>query len=137
LAKGLGGSVRAVPPAFDAARATALAARSAAADDAVASTQVLIELFHAPTRKQRTRLDVAQALTHAHGAWPVVGSDATLVNAAIERSIRDRLSIWDAEVIDAALRFGAQTPFSEELQRGRRIGGLTIVNPFLTKAGAN
>ena len=77
----------------------------------------------------------AQALTRAYAAWQVVASDMALVDAAIEKSIQHQLSIWDAMVIEAALRADAQTLYSEDLSHGQRFGPLTVVNPFLP-AGA-
>ena len=119
------------------ARARALVARSAATGEAVASTQVLIELFHALTRKQKMPREVAQALVQAYSAWPVVGSDLSLVVAAIEQSIQHQWSIWDAMVVEAALRSGAQTLYTEDLQHGQRISGMTVVDPFRAEPGAS
>jgi predicted nucleic acid-binding protein len=116
-------------------RARGLVAQLAAAGEAVVSTQVLIELFHTLTRRQKMPPLTAQVLTQAYTAWPVVDSDVTLVNAAIEKSIQHRLSIWDAMVIEAALRADAQTLYSEDLTHGQRFGALSVVNPFLP-AGA-
>ncbi len=113
------------------ARARELVARSAAAGDAVLSTQVLIELFNILTRKQKMPLATAQALIQAYTAWPVVDSNVALVSAAIEKSIQHKLSIWDAMVIEAALRTEAQTLYTEDLQHGQRFGALTVVNPFV------
>lgn len=112
-------------------RARNLVARSGAAGDAVVSTQVLIELFHVLTRKQKMPPATAQALTQAYAAWPVVASDWALVGAAIEKSIQHQLSIWDAMVVEAALRAEAQTLYSEDLSHGQRFGSMTVVNPFL------
>jgi predicted nucleic acid-binding protein len=113
------------------ARARALVAQSAVAGSAVLSTQVLIELFHTLTRKQKMPPTVAQGLIVAYGAWPVVDSDSALVNAAVGRAIDQRLSIWDAMVVEAAVRSGAQTLYTEDLQHGQRFGALAVVNPFL------
>lgn len=113
------------------ARARNLVARSGAAGDAVVSTQVLIELFNVLTRKQKMPPATAQALTQAYAAWPVVASDWALVGAAIEKSIQHQLSIWDAMVVEAALRAEAQTLYSEDLSHGQRFGSMTVVNPFL------
>jgi predicted nucleic acid-binding protein len=33
-------------------------------------------------------------------------------------------------VIEAAMRVGAETLYTEELQDGQRIGSMTLVNPF-------
>ena len=42
-----------------------------------------------------------------------------------------RLSFHDALIVAAAIEAGCDTLFSEDMQHGRRIGGLMIVNPFL------
>ncbi len=74
-------------------RALDLVAEASAAGEAVVSTQVLIELFHTLTRKQRTSAAAAKALCAAFLVWPVIGSDAALVAAAIDRCITSQLSI--------------------------------------------
>ncbi len=118
-------------------RARALVAQSTAAGEAVTSTQVLIELFHTLTRKQKMPPDVAQALTQAYAGWQVIGSDNALVSAALARSVQQQWSIWDAMVIEAASRSGARTLYTEDLQHGQRIGGMTIVDPFAREPGTD
>lgn len=113
------------------ARARSLVASSGLAGDAVVSTQVLIELFQVLTRKQKMPASTAQALVHAYTAWPVINSDLALVTAAIEKSIQHKLSIWEAMVIEAALRAKADIIYTEDLQHGQRFGALTVVNPFI------
>ena len=110
--------------------ARALVAQLSTAGEAVVSTQVLIELFHVLTRKQKMPAAAAQTLVLAFGHWPVVDSDSSLVAAAIARSVAHRLSIWDAMVLEAALRAGATTLYSEDLGHGQAFDGLTVVNPF-------
>lgn len=112
-------------------RARTLVERLSVAGEAVVSTQVLIELFHTLTRKQKMPPDAAQALVLACTSWPVIDSDVAMVDAAIEHSIRQQLSIWDAMVIQAAQRAGAQTLYSEDFSHGQRFGALAVVNPFL------
>ncbi len=43
---------------------------------------------------------------------------------------RARMSFYDALIVAAALEAGCDTPYSEDMQDGRKIGALTIVNPF-------
>ena len=112
--------------------ARSLVAKSAAAGDAVVSTQVLIELFHTLTRKQKMPAATAQALTNAYAEWLVIDSDVAMVQSAIDRAIRQQLSIWVAMVIEAALRSGAKLLYTEDLSHGQRFEGLTVINPFLT-----
>jgi predicted nucleic acid-binding protein len=112
-------------------QARALVESLSAAGEAVVSTQVLIELFHVLTRKQNMPGAAAQALVLACTAWPVVDSDAALVAASIEQSLRHRLSIWDAMVVQAALQAQAHTLYTEDLGHGQRFGALAVVNPFI------
>lgn len=114
--------------------ARALVARASANGDAVVSTQVLIELFSVLTRKQQMPPAHAKALVAAYTHWAVVPSDVALVTSAIETSLQHQLSIWDAMVIEAALRCGAQTLYTEDLNHGQRFDTLTVVNPFTSSA---
>ena len=111
--------------------ARSLVARASTAGEAVVSTQVLIELFHTLTCKQKMSSIAAQTLILAYTAWPIVDSDVAMVNAAIEKSIVYQLSIWDAMVVEAAIRAEADTLYTEDLTHGQRFGTLTVVNPFL------
>jgi predicted nucleic acid-binding protein len=60
----------------------------------------------------------------------VVGVDPPLILAASTIEERHSLSFWDALVIEAARRAGARRIVTEDLQAGRRIGGMRIENPF-------
>ena len=114
-------------------RAKGLVAQASAAGNAVISTQVLIELFHTLTRKQKMPPTNAQALLLASTAWPVIDSDVTLVGAAIEKSIQHQLSIWDAMVIEAAIRAGADTLYTEDLTHSQRFGVVRVIDPFVAE----
>ena len=113
------------------AQARKLVEQSGATGDAVISTQVLIELFNVLTRKQKMPAGAARDLALAYANWPMVNSDFTLVGAALEKSVNHHLCIFDAMVVEAALRAEAQTLYSEDMQHGQRYGSLTVVNPFL------
>jgi len=96
----------------------------------VVSTQVLQEFYSVAVR--RKFLDAAQALemvrelTMAH----VVGSSAEFVVRALELARHERLSSWDALVLQAALDAGCSTLLSEDFQHGRRYGALDVIDPF-------
>lgn len=99
--------------------------------EGIVSTQVLIELYQALGRKLRVPDVQRLALIQAYTAWPVIDSDLALVTAAMEKSVRHQISIFDAMVVEAALRSGATTLYSEDMQHGQRFGELTLINPFL------
>jgi predicted nucleic acid-binding protein len=102
------------------------------ARDGVLSTQVLTEFYVVVTRKfdpPLSRRD-ARRLVDAYAAWPVVQVDPPLIIAASALEEQHSLSFWDALIIEAARRSGADRVLSEDLQHGRRIAGLVIENPF-------
>ena len=113
------------------AQARRLVAQVSADGEAVISTQVLIELFNVLTRKQKMPADTARTMALAYTEWQVVQSDTTLVSAAMDTAIPHKLSIWDAMVVEAAVRAGAHILYTEDMTHGQRYGGLTLVNPFL------
>lgn len=97
----------------------------------ILSTQVLIELYNTLVRKQKLPETTAEQVVLAYSDWTCINSDAGLVHDAMTLSIRHKKSIWDAMVISAALRSGAQTLYTEDLQHGQKFDNLTVVNPFL------
>lgn len=103
------------------------------ARDGVLSTQVLTEFYAVVTRKFDPPLPrrEARALVDAYAAWPIVQVDAPLIVAASALEEQHSLSFWDALIVEAARRGGANRLLSEDLQHGRRIAGLVIANPFL------
>ena len=98
----------------------------------VLSTQVLQELYVVVTRKFDPPMPrgAARELVVLYGTWPVVQVDVPLVLAASELEEHHTLSFWDALVLEAARRAGATRLLTEDLQAGRRIGGVGIENPF-------
>jgi predicted nucleic acid-binding protein len=97
------------------------------------STQVLQELYVVLTRKVQRKFTPWRALDYLDriARSPVTGVDYGLVREAAELSARHTLSLWDALVIVSAARSGAERLYSEDLQHGRKILGLEIVNPFV------
>lgn len=97
------------------------------------STQVLQELYVVLTRKVQRKFTPRRALDYLDriARSPVTGVDYGLVREAADLSARHTLSIWDALVIVAAARSGAERLYSEDLQHGRKILGVEILNPFL------
>lgn len=111
-------------------RARALLARSDI--QFVLSTQVLQEFYVVTTRKLGRPLaeDSAEAACRELARLVVVPSDSGTVLRSIERSRADKISLWDALIVTAALESGCQRLLSEDLQAGRSFGDLEIENPF-------
>jgi predicted nucleic acid-binding protein len=99
---------------------------------AVLSTQVLQEFYWAVTRKLASPLpeEMAEERVRDFCELPLVRVDAPMILAAIARSRSQGFSLWDALIVEAALRAGARRLLTEDLQHGQRIGNLTVENPF-------
>ena len=96
------------------------------------STQVLQEFYINATRKLPRPLTASQARTviKRYATWRVHCIEPSDVLAASELETQHRQSFWDALVIVSASRLGATSLATEDLQHGRRIAGLEIVDPF-------
>jgi predicted nucleic acid-binding protein len=96
------------------------------------SAQVMQEFYVVVTRKIARPLapDDALALLEQYRSLPVVWTDYPLLVAAIEASLKFKISYWDGAIIAAAERLGASTLYSEDLSHGRRYGSISVVNPF-------
>lgn len=98
----------------------------------VLSTQVLQEFYVTVTRKLAKPLPPEQAERAVRdlARLPLVPASGDLVVSAVALSRRAGFSFWDAMIVEAALRSGAQELLSEDLQDGREIEGMRIRNPF-------
>jgi predicted nucleic acid-binding protein len=65
-----------------------------------------------------------------YGTWPTVQVDVPLILNASRLEQQHGLSFWDALAIEAARLAGATRLATEDLQDGRRLGGIRIENPF-------
>ena len=96
------------------------------------STQVLQEFYVVATRKLAAPMHrtTARRIVALYAEWPVVQVDVPLILAASELEERHTLSFWDALIVESARRSGATRLLTEDLQHGRRVGGVAIENPF-------
>lgn len=97
------------------------------------STQVLQELYSTLTRKVTKKLTSEQAIRYLDriATFPVSTTDYSAIRDAAQLSEAHTLSFWDALIIIAAARARASRLYTEDLQHGRTILGIEIVNPFL------
>ena len=99
------------------------------------STQVLQEFYDVGTRKMKLEPASARRVVAFYAGWPVVETTAQLIVSASLLHERHGFAFWDAMVVEAALLSGATTLLTEDMQDGRRLGGLTIRNPFAAAGG--
>jgi predicted nucleic acid-binding protein len=98
----------------------------------ILSVQVLQELFVSLTRKVPQRLPAFEArqIVSDLASWRVFAPDAEDVLEAIDGSTRWQISFWDAMVVTAARRAGADAIWSEDLNDRQRYDGVEVRNPF-------
>lgn len=115
------------------ARAQEVYGREARAGRAVLSTQVLQEFYVNVTRKLSPPLpsEVAEERVRDFCGLSLVRVEESTILSAIVRGREYTLSFWDALIVEAALKGGADRLLTEDLQHGQVIEGLRIENPFL------
>lgn len=98
------------------------------------SVQVLEEYYVTVTSKLDPGLDPSEARSDVRSlsAWRPLPLDGDLVEGAWEIEDRRGFAFWDALIVAAARRSGCRHLLSEDLQDGQDLGGLEVVDPFLT-----
>lgn len=96
------------------------------------SVQVLNEFTAVSRRKQRRDWhEIAEAISDVLTMVdPPLALTLDLHAAARALAEDHRLSFYDALIVASAIEAGCDILYSEDMQHGRIIGGLAIVNPF-------
>ena len=101
------------------------------ADGGVVSVQVLNEFAATARRKALLAFtEIRDVLGVVRSTCAVVPLDLETHALGLDVAERYRISVYDGLIIAAALRAGCTVLYSEDLQHGQRIEGLTIRNPF-------
>lgn len=101
--------------------------------DCALSVQVLNEFVNAATRPKRLgslTMDQAIMLTDTWRRFPIQSLDIAVFDAARNVQRQMEYSWWDSLVVAAAVTMGCETLASEDMQHGRVIDGVRIMNPF-------
>src|SRR5215212_6229345 len=102
--------------------------------NACVSFQVVQECLNTVLRKAEIPLstdETKQYLDNVLAPLYRVSASISLYRRALDLQVRYRYGFYDSLVIAAALDAGCSRLYSEDLQDGQRIEGLTIENPFL------
>ncbi len=102
-------------------------------DEGAISVQVLQEFYVQATRPSRSDKlphDIAVGLMRTWTRFPVQETTLALVAAALEIKAAYTLSYWDSAIVAAARALGCNVLYSEDMNHGQIIGGVTITNPF-------
>ncbi len=101
------------------------------------SIQVLQEFYAQATRPNRKTPLTADAAREFVFNWMqlrIIENTSELLRGALILTSRHRFSFWDASIIAAAIAGGCDILYTEDMQHGREIEGVRIVNPFLEAA---
>jgi predicted nucleic acid-binding protein len=97
----------------------------------VVSLQVLQEYFVTVTRKLGVDPQVARRKVELLAEFDIAAPEVADILAAIDLHRLHALSFWDALILRSAKQTGCSVVISEDMQHGREIDGVRIVNPFL------
>ena len=95
------------------------------------SYQVVQETINVVTRKlDATREDAREFLDRVLIPLWSVNPTPALYRRALDVQQRYGFSFYDSLIIAAGLEAGCKTLYSEDLQHGQQVEGLTVVDPF-------
>jgi predicted nucleic acid-binding protein len=97
----------------------------------VISLQVLQEYFVTVRRKLTLDAEIARDQVIYYSGFEVAEPKVSDILAAIDLHRLHGFSYWDALVLRMAGQAGCRVLLSEEMQHGRVVDGVEIVNPFL------
>ena len=107
------------------------ALRSAAKNGTgVISTQVLQEFYAAATRKLGIPPLIAKELMVGFEHMEVVQITPLLIRDAVDTSLANNISFWDALIVIAAKSAACDTLLTEDLNPGQTVVSVRIENPF-------
>lgn len=104
-----------------------------AQDEVGLSVQVLQEFYVQATRPSRADAlphDVATGLISAWTRFRIQPINLQILISALRIKDAHGLSYWDSAIIAAAQALSCDRLFTEDLQDGRQIDGVTLINPF-------
>ena len=99
----------------------------------VLSTQVLQEFYVNVRRKARQPISIsfARSLIADYMAWDPIVNDGTSILEAMDAERRYKISFWDALIVVAAQKSGADVLLSEGFNHGQKFGSVRVINPFV------
>lgn len=102
--------------------------------DNALSVQALQEFYVQATRTSRPNPlphEIAVAFVRTWiERFSIQDLTVSILDSALEIRAATRLSYWDAAIVAAASALGCTELYSEDMQHGREIAGVKIVNPF-------
>jgi len=100
----------------------------------IISIQVVQEFLNVARRKFKQPMTIEQCRGHLRNVLePLCACFPSISTMDRALLVMDETgySLYDALIITAAIESGCRTLYSEDLQHGRKVQGLTILNPFV------
>ena len=97
----------------------------------VLSTQVINEFSAVMLGKFKQPPIQVKAIIDNLLLFEVVTIDANLIKDAIDIHTLHQISFWDSLIICGARAANCHTVLSEDMQHGKEIAGVTVINPFI------
>lgn len=102
----------------------------AANNTIVISTQVLQEFYVAATKKLGAEPLAVKEIINSFEKFEVITITLDMIKDAIDISLLNKISFWDALIVITAESAKCSVLFTEDLNSGQVIKGVTIINPF-------
>lgn len=112
-------------------QARELLKKAALENSGVISTQVLQEFYVAATRKLGVDPLLVKEMVHAFNNYETVVITLEMIKDAIDCSILQRVSFWDALILIAGEKALCEMIWTEDLNNGQIIRGIKVINPFI------
>lgn len=96
----------------------------------VISTQVMQEFYVAATRKLGVDALLAKDILHSFEHFEVVIVTPDMIKEAVDCSLINRVSFWDALIVVAAEISLCERIWTEDLNHGQIIRGVRVENPL-------
>lgn len=98
--------------------------------NAAISTQVMQEFYVTATKKLQSDPITVKNILRQIENFEIINTSPELIYEAIDCSILNQISFWDALIIAAAESAKCEEIWTEDLNEGQIIRGVKIVNPF-------
>jgi predicted nucleic acid-binding protein len=102
-----------------------------ATSSGVLSTQVLKEYCNVAIKKLKLPLHHIREQLNLHEQFEVVQVTPTIIRAGLDLHQTRSVSFYDALICASAQTAGCSVLYSEDLNAGENINGVSIVNPFI------
>ena len=114
--------------------AAALVEEALTTQRGVISTQVVQEFLNIATRRATPAFSATEAIKYLNGVlWPLCRHQPSqaFYEHALQIKEMTGFAFYDSLIVTAAVQLGCRRLMSEDMQHGRKVQDVTILNPFV------